>query len=200
MKLYLIRHGQTDWNAAGKIQGGTDISLNEAGLEQARCLAKRMETRPISQIFSSALRRAVTTAEAIGSTQNIPVHQVDGLEEVGFGAWEGLTWEEIQKDYPREFQRWQQSPVEASPPGGELQQDIRERCSRVMESILAQAKGDLAIVTHGATLVYIMEYLMRDHPLEEELIVHNASITTVQYSPLTQDFVMLKMNETEHLM
>ena len=56
-----------------------------------------------------------------------------------------------------------------------------------------------AVVSHGATLAYIIQYLMREHPLEEELIVHNASITTVTYSPLTDDFVLVDMNNTEHL-
>lgn len=199
MKLYLIRHGQTDWNIAGKIQGNTDIPLNDTGIWQAGCLAKGMERRPVSRIFSSPLSRAVATANAIGEAQHICVQQIDGLEEVGFGVWEGLTLEEIQERYPKEYQRWCLSPVEAAPQGGERQQEIRERCSRAIETILAQAEGDLAIVSHGATLVYIMEYLMREHPLEEDVIVHNSSITTVEYDPLTGEFVLLQMNDISHL-
>lgn len=199
MKIYLIRHGKTDWNMKGKIQGSTDIPLNEEGIIQARALAEGMEARPVTQIFTSPLKRAMATAEAIGERQNIPVQQAEGLVEVGFGYWEGLTWEEIQREYPEEYRRWCLNPVDVAPPGGELQRDIRLRCRQVVEALLAQAKGDMALVSHGATIAYILEYLMRDHPLEEEIIVHNASITTIHYSPLTQDFSLLQMNDTRHL-
>lgn len=199
MNLYLIRHGQTDWNIEGKIQGSTDIPLNEAGICQANDLEQGMKNRPVVQIFSSTLKRAAETAAAIGRTQQVPVELMEGLEEVGFGKWEGLTWKEIQQEYPEEHKRWSLNPVAIAPPGGELQDHIRARCSNVIERIMKQAKGDIAVVSHGATLAYIMEYLMRDHPLEEDIIVNNASITTIHYSLLTQDFSLLQMNDTSHL-
>lgn len=200
MKIYLIRHGQTSWNVEGKIQGITDIALNDTGREQAACLVKGMKNRPVVQIFSSPLMRAVETAEAIGRSQGVAVERLDDLREVAFGDWEGMTWADIRQQYPKEYERWCINPVDVAPPGGELQADIRRRCKRVMDGILGQAYGDLAIVAHGAILAYLVEYLMKDDPLEEEIIVKNASITTVEYQAITRDLAMVQMNDVAHLL
>ena len=199
MKIYLVRHGQTDWHLEGKIQGSTDISLNEVGRQQAACLVKGMENRPVVQIFSSPLKRAVETAAAIGKDQNVDVEILGELTEVAFGDWEGMTWAAIKEQYPKEYERWCINPVDVAPPGGELQADIRRRCRKAVDGILAQAHGDLAIVAHGAILAYLVEYLMRDNPLDEEIIVKNASITTVEYQAITKDLVMVQMNDVSHL-
>ena len=106
MKIYLIRHGQTDWNLAGRIQGSHDISLNETGKRQAEYLARGMKKRPVVQIFSSKKKRAMETANAIGASQGVKVIPLDGLEEVEFGLWEGMTWKEIQEKYPEEYKIW----------------------------------------------------------------------------------------------
>lgn len=202
MNIYLIRHGQTDWNTAGKIQGSTDIPLNETGRLQARMLAEGMKARPVVRIFSSTLGRAMETAGTVGRMQQVEVEPVEGLEEVGFGKWEGMTWADIQDRYPEEYRRWCLNPVEVSPPGGELQVEIRRRCKTAVDTILEKTngiKGDIAIVSHGATLAYMIEYLTREDPLEEEIIVNNVSITTIHYSPLTGDFQLLDLNNTDHL-
>ena len=159
INIYLIRHGQTDWNVAGKIQGKTDIPLNETGRRQAVCLAKGMAKRPVVQIFSSDLLRARETAGAIGDSQHVAVETLPGLEEIGFGKWEGMTLEEI----------------------------------------LKRAKGDLAIVSHGAMLAYVVEYLMRNDPNDQEIIVGNASITTIRYEQESGRAVLIQANDQTHL-
>lgn len=199
MKLYLIRHGQTDWNTLGKIQGSTDIPLNKAGIWQAECLACGMETRPVVRIYASPLERAAETARAIGAKQGVGVQVLNDLKEMGFGYWEGMTWEEIGEKYPEEFKLWCGSPVEAGLPGGEPQSEIIDRCKRVIREMTAQADGDIAVVSHGGTLAYLINYLLRNNPSRETLIVSNASITTVHYNPLTQDFTILEMNDVSHL-
>lgn len=199
MKIYLIRHGQTDWNVAGKIQGKTDIPLNETGRRQAACLAKGMEHRPVAQIFSSDLIRARETARAIGESQHVEVETLSGLEEIGFGKWEGMTLEQIQVVFPEEYEKWCENPVTVAPPGGESLSQIKERCRRVMEEILKRAKGDFAIVSHGAMLAYVVEYLMRNDPNDQEIIVGNASITTIQYEPEDGTAVLIQTNDQEHL-
>ena len=199
MKIYLIRHGQTDWNVAGKIQGKTDIPLNETGRRQAACLAKGMEHRPVAQIFSSDLIRARETARAIGESQHVEVETLSGLEEIGFGKWEGMTLEQIQVIFPTEYEKWCENPVMVAPPGGESLSQIKERCRKVMEEILKMANGDFAIVSHGAMLAYVVEYLMRNDPNDQEIIVGNASITTIQYEPENETAVLIQANDQEHL-
>lgn len=201
MNLYLIRHGQTDWNVAGRIQGSTDIPLNETGRRQAQCLAKGMEGRPVTKVFTSRLMRAYETGQAIGKSQKVPVEKIDGLEEVAYGDWEGLTMEEIAGKYPKELEQWYLSPVEVAPPGGETQTQVYERCKKAMETILAQAEGDVAIVSHGATVVFLLEYLLRDtgRTEEDDIIVGNASISTIEYDPGTGKFALTQLNDRSHL-
>ena len=76
MKLYLIRHGQTDWNIQGKIQGSHDIPLNDTGRAQAKLVAEGMDSRPVTKIFSSTLMRAVETARMIGDRQHVDIYLV----------------------------------------------------------------------------------------------------------------------------
>lgn len=202
MKLYLIRHGQTDWNVAGRIQGGTDIPLNDTGRKQAACLAKGMERRPVTRVYCSTLSRAFETAEAIGKSQNVPVYRLSELEEVNYGYWEGLTMEEIEQRYPKELEQWYLSPVEVAPPGGETQTQVYERCGRAIKKIVAQADGDVAVVSHGATVVFLLEYMLEGTGREEEedIIVGNASISTVEYDPETKRFALMELNDQKHLM
>ena len=95
MKLYIIRHGQTDWNVEGKIQGRQDIPLNAAGRSQAEMLAKGMEKRPVTAIYSSPQIRAMETAETLARAQGVTVIPVPELAEIGYGDWEGRTASDI---------------------------------------------------------------------------------------------------------
>lgn len=201
MKIYLIRHGQTDWNIQGRIQGSHDIPLNEAGQRQAEQVAKGMDSRRVSRIFSSTLTRAAETAEKIGSRQKAEICSMPQLIEVEFGKWEGMTWEEIMEAYPKEYRLWALNPDEVAPPGGETQDQVISRCAQAIKEILRITGGreDVAIVSHGATIAYLISYMMRNDPDIESIIVENASITTINYSPLTENFMLLEMNDTSHI-
>lgn len=201
MRLYLIRHGQTDWNVAKKIQGSTDIPLNDMGKKQAGCLARGMEYRPVTKVYTSRLKRAYETGCAIAESQKVAVEKIPGLEEVGYGVWEGLTIEEIAEQYPKELEQWYSSPVDVAPPGGESQTEIYERGKKAIDRIMAEAKGDVAIVSHGAMVVFLLEYLLQGSrgEDEEDIIVGNASISTIEYDPENRKFRLVQLNDREHL-
>lgn len=200
MKIYLIRHGQTDWNLAGRIQGSHDISLNETGRRQAEYLARGMKKRPVVQIFSSKKKRAMETANAIGASQGVKVIPLDGLEEVEFGLWEGMTWKEIQEKYPEEYKIWQKEPAEITPPGGESRQQVYERVGKAADEIVKRAEGGVAVVSHGAALAYMLSYMMRKSlGSHEEIIVENVSISTVEYNKDTGMYTLIELNDTSHL-
>lgn len=200
MKIYLIRHGQTDWNVAHKIQGCHDIPLNETGRKQAKALARGMEKRSVTAVFSSRQQRAMETAKAIADSQGLSVIPMPGLEEVEFGQWEGMTWKEIGEKYPKELAMWQQNPAEVSPPGGETRAQICERIAWAVEMILSLAEGDVAVVSHGAALAYVVAYMLRNEPGEhEEVIVANVSISTIEYNRETGHFKVLEMGDVSHL-
>ena len=200
MKIYLIRHGQTDWNLEGKIQGRHDVSLNETGSKQAELLAMGMDKRPVVQIFSSRQKRALETVQAVGRRQHVAVTVIDGLEEVEFGEWEGKTWDEISREYPEEFKVWCTEPAEIVPPGGESRPQIYRRIGNALKEILRRSRGDIAIVSHGAALAYMVSIMLEkelgDH---DEIIVKNASISTVEYDRETGKFHMAEANDVSHL-
>lgn len=208
MRIYLIRHGQTDWNVEGKVQGSTDIPLNETGRRQAACLAKGMAGRPVVQIFSSRLKRAFETARTVGESQNVRVETVEGLEEISFGEWEGLTWKDIKKRYPREYKLWWENPTGIAPTGGETREALERRAGQAARRMLARAKGDFAVVVHGGIMAYLAGYLLRANQDTQDgtgkkesrsIIVENASITTLDYDAVSRTAVLVEENDVSHL-
>lgn len=199
MRLYLLRHGQTEWNIEGKIQGKTDIPLNETGLRQARCLAEGMRERKIGAVYSSPLMRAAQTAEILAEEKGLSVSVLPELREVDFGLWEGRSWTEVDAEFHEDFRRWEENPAEYMPTGGESRESCRERCRAAMEQILAGAVTDAAIVAHGGILAHVADYLLRNQKEKEEIIVKNASISIIEYDSSTEMGRLLLLNDTAHL-
>ena len=126
MLFYLVRHGQTDWNRAGKIQGTTDIPLNETGRQQAEQLATVLKERSgypaktrIDAVYASPLARAFQTAEILAKEGKLPLRRLTGLRERDFGYWEGKSWQQVEAEYPDEFHLWREQPMVGIPAGGE---------------------------------------------------------------------------------
>lgn len=199
MRFYLIRHGQTRWNEEGKIQGKTDIPLNETGLLQAECLADAMEHYPVTAIYCSVLERARQTAACVAERKQLAVRPMEQIREVDFGLWEGKTWKEIQETYPEDSVRWDRNPAQGTPTGGELRESCRQRVQQAVEQILAEAGGDVAVVAHGGILVYVIDYLLRNQPDRQKIIVQNASISVVEYDRSSAVGRLLILNDTSHL-
>ena len=214
MRFYLIRHGQTDWNIEGKIQGKTDIPLNQTGLHQAELLARGMRSREIAAVYTSPLLRARQTAELLAGEKGLPVQVIPELREVDFGLWEGKTWEEIEAEYPRDLHCWEENPAVGMPTGGETIDCCKMRCRRAVERILAEEENlpaaaaadgdvpacrDVAVVAHGGILVHVVDYLLRNQKEKKEIIVKNASISVVEYDRATAVGHLLILNDTAHL-
>ena len=160
MKLLLTRHGETDWNLMKRIQGSTDTRLNETGIQQAAQLAARLKDsadRP-NRIYTSRYRRASQTAQIIADSLQLPCTTVPGLEEISFGLWEGLTWDQVEEQYPEEFRLWYDNRRYQAPPGGESYQTLVERVIPALQQIIRQEGGPEAdtcilAVTHSAVLI-----------------------------------------------
>lgn len=200
MKLYFIRHGQTDWNVAGKIQGRMDIPLNDTGRIQARFLAEAMERRPVQAVFSSPQKRARETAEAVGSCQGVQVILLPQLMEISYGVWEGRTTDDILETDRELFEAWWEHPSSVAPPGGETLDQVRERCLEAWEQIKSTLKGDSAIVSHGSTLAHLLSLILEEERDDDDIVVGNASITTVEYEPGTGSCSLLEANDSSHLL
>ena len=200
MKLYIIRHGQTDWNVEGKIQGRQDIPLNDMGRRQARALADGMKSRPVASVYSSPQKRAMETAETLARAQGMAVIPVPELAEIGYGDWEGRTASDILAKERKLYEEWWQHPATVAPPGGETLNQVDVRCKKAWERIKGEMKGDTAVVAHGGTLAHFIVHLLEGQPDAAEILVGNASITTIEYDPVTGQCSLAGLNDCSHLM
>ena len=152
--VYLARHGETDWNRAGRWQGWTDVPLNPTGEAQALALAERLRDRAIARIVASHLARARRTAEIVAGALSVSDIDIDAdLKERGFGLFEGLTREECETKYPDAWSGYRASA--SLPPGSEPHDVVTGRMRRaVRRSTESETTGDGAIlvVTHGSAL------------------------------------------------
>ena len=157
-RILLIRHGETAWNAVRRLQGHTDIPLNEEGERQALALARALAPEKLDAIVSSDLGRAVQTAKAVAAHHpHVPLHADTALRERGYGVFEGLLYTEIAEHYPIEFAEWQARDVDSVMPAGErVAESFRQFYQRCQDGIARWAgrypQQSILIVAHGGVL------------------------------------------------
>jgi len=157
--ILLIRHGQTDWNVARRWQGHLDIPLNKEGINQARALAQRLESRQVSAIYSSDLKRAAMTADILGHALNLEPIYTPVWRERHVGDFAGLTNAEIQGKLPEAWKEMQKGLL--NPPGGEKYVDLYQRVVRGFKQILEGHKDEtVAIVSHGGALMTLISHVL----------------------------------------
>ncbi|MBO8137466.1 MAG: alpha-ribazole phosphatase [Desulfotomaculum sp.] len=182
-RLFLVRHGETEWNAANKFQGHTDVSLSDVGREQAERLALNLQKFNISAVYASDLSRARETAEIITSNLNIPVICREELREINFGDWEGLTVEEIKHRYEDVVKKWWKDPSNTRIPGGEILSDLVNRVVDSIIKIINQHPGEnVLVVTHGGVVRSIICYVLGISINEYwRLQMKNCSLTIIYF-------------------
>ncbi len=157
--VLLIRHGQTDWNKIGRWQGHTDIPLNDSGHQQARLLAHRLATWPISVIYTSDLKRAVQTADPLGIKLGLVPIKEPALRERNGGFFQGLTREELQAHFGEEWRRVRQDGL--APPNGESDLDLAMRVEAAFQQMVNRHKGDMiAMISHGGALKVLISHIL----------------------------------------
>jgi broad specificity phosphatase PhoE len=195
MTIYLIRHGETDWNQENRMQGQTDIGLNALGIKQAKSIANGLPNT-IDAIVSSDLSRALDTARAIASANAGKIEVDSSLREIHLGSWEGKTWQEIKANH---LDSRSILPSDA-PHGGESLRVFFERSVAAFHGIVDRYRGrDIAIVTHGGVIKMILCDI-QGIPIEqrEHLVVDNASITVITATQEERPFVIVRQNDTAH--
>lgn len=155
MRLILVRHGETFWNREKKVQGTSDIALNEKGVRQAHRLALALRDENIEAIYTSPLKRAYETARIIAQFHDSPIHVEDGLVEMDQGDFEGLQYQELMIRYRDFLKQWIADPGLVKMPNGESLAELQERAWRVMESILC-GPGDILVVSHNFTIAAVL--------------------------------------------
>ncbi len=150
--IVLVRHGETDWNRDGRIQGKTDVPLNDRGREQARALAGELAGSSFDAVYSSDLSRARETAEILAAAIRLPVVVDPALRELDFGLWEGLTGEEVRERWPEMYERWATVGLDAHD-GGESHEELSARVlGAVRRLAVIHDGGEILLVAHGGPL------------------------------------------------
>lgn len=154
MRILLARHGETDWNAATRIQGASDTELNEKGRSQAEALGRRLAEsgEKIDICYASPKHRAFETAEIVCRHLGLTPIPVDDLREVSFGQWEGHTWAEVGEKWPEDYRRYEKDRMKVAPPGGESLGDALRRILPALDAIAAGPEQTALVVCHSAVI------------------------------------------------
>lgn len=201
--ILLIRHGETDWNAARRLQGHTDIALNDAGLLQADALGRALVQAPLAAVIASDLSRARQTAQAVAGHHGIELRIDSQLRERCYGGFEGLQHAQIAKVYPQHYAAWQARDIDAlMPPGERVGESFRQFFTRSTQAIVhwaGQYPGrTIAIVAHGGVLE-CAHRVARGMALTSarDFEIKNASINRFSFS--AQTLTLLDWGDINHL-
>lgn len=211
MLQYLIRHGESVSNAAGRVQGQEDVELSALGLRQADAVAawSRGLVGPggagVDEIWSSPLSRARETAERIAAALGLPLRLDDTLRELHAGIFQGHLWADLEVRFPAEVARWRSGDADYAIPGGESRSALAARGRAALEALAARPVRSMIVVAHGGILTAALGSLVgRSHPLLAAVAerpftrlpaLDNCSVTTLGW-PGPE---LVAFNETAHL-
>lgn len=201
--LYLVRHGETDWNRGQRLQGTRDVPLNEAGVVQAHELADYFAALPIACVVTSPLVRASETAAILADACACPLHVDARLREIDHGSWSGMTLPDIGQRFPLLVEHEQLRPEAFDLSGGERLPEICHRVSEVLADLLSQHAGEsVLVVGHGITLA-LMSCVASgvDPALFPEHLPPNATgvVLTFSYRTLVDSQPVRRVKTAPHL-
>ncbi|MDP2947919.1 MAG: histidine phosphatase family protein [Chloroflexota bacterium] len=200
MRLVLVRHGETDSNKAGLTLGQADVELNDHGRWQAQQLALSLKHAAIAAIYSSPLKRAVATAEAIARPHALQVQVEEGLIEMDIGEMEGLTFQQLRQRYPHFLQIWLGGQVAYQRlPGGERLLDVQERAWQAIERIRERHNQQTVVaVTHNFVILTLLCRALGLELADFRRLRHNVAAKSVLEMPGDR-VIVVGLNDTCHL-
>jgi probable phosphoglycerate mutase len=198
-RIVAIRHGETAWNAESRLQGQLDIPLNARGRAQAQRLAGALRDEGLTAVYSSDLGRAWQTAQALAGPLGLPLQAEPGLRERCFGMLEGLSYAEIDADWPELARRWRSREPDFAPAGAESLTVFFARCTATVSRLVAAHPGQcIALVCHGGVLDCLYRaatHVALDAP--RSWVLGNAGINRLLGTP--QGLALVGWDDTAHL-
>jgi len=196
--IMLIRHGDTDWNVKEIFRGRVDFELNETGIKQAQLLSKYLKDAPIGAIYSSPLKRALKTAEIISGPHNISVKPSHELIDFDYGEWQSLSHDAVKDKYKALYEEWLEKPHLVKIPKGESLDDVGKRTVSLVDRVIANNEGTVALVSHRVIhKVIICALLGLDNSHFWNIKLDTCGITTFNYQD--KRFILEKHNDTSFL-
>jgi broad specificity phosphatase PhoE len=199
MRLLVVRHGETLYNAQARLTGQSDVPLSLLGERQVTALADSLATEHLDAIVTSDLERTRLTAKAIAFNHDLPVQEDTDLRELAFGEWEGYTFAEVLATDADRASLWRTDPTENAPPGGETVTQLRDRCARALHRWQAQyPEASILWVTHGGLIgVLLCHVLGIDLRRRWQFRHDNASISEIRLHG--EHAIIVRLNETTHI-
>lgn len=198
-RIFLIRHGETEWNRQGRIQGHSNIKLSTEGIHQAQMLAKYSPFMRIDAVYSSDLTRAFDTARVLAVKFNLEVHMVPELREVNFGYWEGKLIADLVQMFPDDFGKFFTDPERCHPPQGETFLQCQARALNALNKIIAAHDDhNVVIVTHGAVIRLIICAAL-DIPIHKMWAISQSNMAVNILRVDDGEFTVELLNGTMHL-
>ena len=201
MRFIFVRHGETEWNVTGRYQGQTDVPLSEKGRAQAEALGKRFADIHVDEVYSSPLKRAYDTARAIAEPKGLPIHKVDGIKELNFGEWDGLTKEQLTEQFGEAFVKYRIEPLHYPMAGEGTLNRAKLRVGAALEDIKEEFRHTdktIVVVAHGGILKLAIFYLLDiSSRLYRCIELDNTSLTIID---VEEDRCILRvLNDAHHL-
>lgn len=200
VRLYLVRHGETESNRRGLALGRADVPLNERGLWQAERLGRALAAEPLAAVYSSPLQRTQDTARAIAASHVLEVEVEERLIEMEIGEAEGLTFAEVRSRYPDFLQMWmsEEGPRRRMP-GGERLIDVQERAWSAVDALAARHGNEaVAAVTHNFVILSILARVLGIELAQFRRLRHSVgAVAVLDFSP--KRVMAVRLNDTCHL-
>ena len=183
LKLYLVRHGQTEWNVQKRMQGWEDSSLTEKGVNNAIALRKKLEGVEFAATYTSTSERTIETAKLIIEKRNLAINTNEDLREINLGEWEGKTLDEIKDFYPEQYKYFWENPALYEPIGGETFEQLINRAIKVLNYIISKhINGSILVITHSVILKSLLMHVkgktVKD--LWAPPFIHDTSLSIVE--------------------
>lgn len=196
MLLYCIRHGETTYNAEGRIQGQLDTQLSELGRKQALAVAKALVGQPIELVVSSPLSRAFATAEPLAAALGVDIRTDDRLKEINAGIFQDLVPAEMSERFPEETAKWKSHDPDYRIPGGESRRTLMNRGAAALEELLRSPLKVAAVVAHGGLLTAAFKGLLGIPADRSPFMLYNGSINVLEFNGQIR---LMILNQIDHL-
>jgi len=197
MLFYLIRHGESSYNAEHRLQGqSNEPVLSTRGRQHAQSVAAALAALPIEAVYSSPLRRALETARPVAEALKLPVVTDDRLKEINIGIFQGLLASEIGERYPQETASWRSQDPDYRIPGGESRRELMRRSEAALRAVRETEFQQVAVISHGGALAAALKALLGVPAERNPFTLYNGSISQLEWAGQIK---LVTLNQTDHL-
>lgn len=194
MKLYIVRHGQTQWNVERRMQGCKNSPLTELGIENAKMLGERLKDINFDMVYTSPLGRTLQTVESIFQGRTCPLEKRDELKEMYFGNWEGMKFEEVQKVSPEQYDNFWNHPENYKVVNnGETFEDVRLRVGHFLDYVQSHKDYEnVLIITHTCIIktIYSIVYGHDVSQFWSDPVLHDTCLSIIDTSSGSMKFIL----------